>query len=158
MKLYRFSPITDEATIMAAFEHIYEELLRLRNAVFEEDWPVFTLKLFAHYEEEYEYLLEWINSIGVKDNASSSTSYYVKPNRPFLIAGKEIPYIGLRVPDPYRSQVGCGDYEVENYDEIKVNHQGRKGVREVEHPRYQMLELFDPNIDVLGYVVRKEQK
>jgi hypothetical protein len=120
MKLYRFSPIKDEATIINAFEHIYTRLLDLKNRTVDEDWPVYTLKLFAHYEDEYEFLFKWINTIGDKDDASSKTSYYVKPNKPFIVHGQKIPYLGLRVADPYRYQVGCGDFEVENYDDIDV--------------------------------------
>lgn len=65
-------------------------------------------------------------------------------------------YIGVRVPDPYRSHVGCGDYVVSNFDELKTKYLGTSPyIRGVAHQKYQMLELFHPDIDVLGYIVKE---
>ncbi len=53
----------------------------------------------------------------LNDDESSETSYYVKPNKPLKINDEPVEYIGIRVPDPYRSQVGCGDFVVNNFDD-----------------------------------------
>ncbi len=64
-------------------------------------------------------------------------------------------YCNCRKPDPYRSHVGCGDYVVDNYNELKTKYLGKSpNVRAVQHQKYQMLELFHPDVDVLGYIVK----
>lgn len=124
--------------------------------VLEEKLSINTLKLFAHYKDEYEFLLAWVNSLGVNEDEPSQTSYYVKPNQPLKIQGEPVEFVGLRVPDPYRSQVGCGDYVVSNFAFFKHKYLGKSEfIREVTHPQYEMLELFHPDIDVLGYIVKE---
>ncbi len=67
-----------------------------------------------------------------------------------------IEYVGIRVPDPYRAQVGCGDFVVSNYEEFKTKCLGKSEfIREVPHQKYEMLELFHPDVDVLGYIVKE---
>jgi len=156
MKLYRFSPLQDDSACNEALAYIDEKLRELSQLVFEEDLPVNTLKIFAHYDDEYTFLKQWIDTIGNNEEADSSTSYYVKPNEPMVVNNDSIEYVGIRVPDPYRAQVGCGDYVVSNFDEFKAKYLGKSPyIREVAHHKYQMLELFHPDIDVLGYIVKE---
>lgn len=155
MKLYRFSPIQNEDECTKALEFIQVKLRELSKLVTEEDFSVNTLKIFAHYEDEYTYLRSWVDSIGIGEDNGSSTSYYVKPHEPTIINGDHIELVGVRVPDPYRSQVGCGDYVVANYDELKNKYLGRSPyIREIWKDTYHMLELFHPDFDVLGYIVK----
>jgi hypothetical protein len=155
MKLYRFSPIKTDKESTAALEYIQEKLRELSRIVMEEEMPINTLKIFAHYENEYNFLKKWVDSIGVNEDAASSTSYYVRPHKQMSINGDPIEYIGIRVPDPYRAQVGCGDYVVSNFEELRSKYLGKSPyVREVQHQRYQMLEFFHPDVDVLGYIVK----
>lgn len=136
--------------------YIDKKLRELSKIIIEEQPPVNTLKIFAHYENEYIFLKEWANSIGKNEDSDSTTSYYVRPFEPTAINNDPIEYIGIRVPDPYRAQVGCGDYVVENYDEFKDKYLNTSVyIREVAHHKYEMLELFHPDIDVLGYIVKK---
>jgi hypothetical protein len=59
------------------------------------------------------------------------------------------------VPDPYRSQVGCGDFVVSNLKDFEDKYLGKtKWIRRMEHPQYEMMELFHPDIDVLGYIIK----
>lgn len=154
MKLYRFSPLQNQDDCTKALEYIREKLRELSRLVIEEGLPINTLKIFAHYEDEYAFLREWTDSIGRTEDESSSTSYYVKPNAPMVVNDDTIEFVGIRVPDPYRSQVGCGDYVVPNFDDFKTKYLGNSPyIREVPHQKYQMLELFHPDIDVLGYIV-----
>lgn len=156
MKLYRFSPISSEQKCQQALEYIAEQLRGLSAKVMDESPPINTLKIFAHYSDEYALLKNWADSLGEHDDDGSKTSYYVKPIKPMTVAGEPIEYVGIRTPDPYRAQVGCGDYVVGNYDELKKKYLGNSPwIREVEHLRYEMLELFHPDIDVLGYIVKE---
>lgn len=124
--------------------------------VISEKLPVNTLKIFAHYDDEYAFLRQWVDSIGKTENEGSTTSYYVKPSESITINNDPIEYIGIRVPDPYRAQVGCGDYVVHNYEEFKAKYLNTSPyIREVPHQKYEMLELYHPDIDVLGYIVKE---
>lgn len=156
MNLYRFSPIQNETDCTRAIEYIQEKLRELSKLVIEEGLPINTLKIFAHYEEEYKFLKQWVDGLGNNEDEGSSTSYYVKPDKQMTINDDPIEYVGIRVPDPYRAQVGCGDFVVDNYEDFKTKYLGRSAnIREVPHQKYEMLELFHPDIDVLGYIVKK---
>jgi hypothetical protein len=158
MKLYRFSPISNEKECLEALEYIDLKLRELAGLVLEEKLPVNTLKIFAHYEDEYSFLRQWVDGVGARDEDNiSSTSYYVKPSTLTKVNEDSIEYVGVRVPDPYRGQVGCGDFVVGNFEDFKAKHLNKSPyIREVSHQRYQMLELFHPDSDVLGYVVKEE--
>lgn len=156
MKLYRFSPIDNEGLCFEALQHIDSKLRELSMLVIDEDIRINTLKIFAHYAAEYKFLKDWIDSLGTNEDDGSATSYYVKPSELMTVNNDPIEYVGIRVPDPYRAQVGCGDFVVKNFDEFKNKYMGKtEFIREVTHPKYQMLELFHPDIDVLGYIVKE---
>lgn len=157
MRLYRFSPISDKETAQKALEHVHDGLRKLSRLVaVEEELPINTLKLFAHYNTEYTFLKNWVDELGTNEDEPSPTSYYVKPHQAVSIQGDVIKYVGIRVADPYRSQVGCGDYVVADFEFFKRKYLGKSEfIREVTHPRYEMLELFHPDVDVLGYIVKE---
>lgn len=156
MQLYRFSPLKTDEACQEALAYLDEKLRELSSLVIQEKPPVNTLKIFAHYENEYIFLKQWVDSIGRNEDSGSSTSYYVKPFNPMTINDDPIEYIGIRVPDPYRAQVGCGDYVVDNYEEFKAKYLHKSPyIREVPHQKYEMLELYHPDIDVLGYIVKQ---
>ncbi|MDL2363041.1 MAG: hypothetical protein QFB86_01505 [Patescibacteria group bacterium] len=156
MQLYRFSPLKTAEECLQVFDYIDERLRELSSLVIEEKPPVNTLKIFAHYQDEYVFIKNWVDSVGKSEDGGSSTSYYVKPFRPMTIHDDPIEYVGIRVPDPYRAHVGCGDYVVENYEEFKAKYLGNSPyTREVPHEKYEMLELYHPDIDVLGYIVKE---
>ncbi len=154
MKLYRFSPITNATECNEALYYTHTQLKALVLLITGRTYKIDTLKLFAHYLDEHVFIKDWVNSIG-KVESESESSYYVRPNEPMQFNEDLIELLGVRVADPYRSQVGCGDYAVEDYDAFKAEFIGLSPfVREVSHPEYEMLELFHPDFDVLGYVVK----
>lgn len=156
MQLYRFSPIKTDKECQEALAYIDEKLRELSSMVIQESPPVNTLKIFAHFEDEYVFIKNWVDSIGENADETSPTSYYVRPFEAMTVNNDPIEYVGIRVPDPYRAQVGCGDYVVDNYEEFKAKYLGNSPyIREVPHPKYEMLELFHPDIDVLGYIVKQ---
>jgi hypothetical protein len=156
MKLYRFSPISTDKAANDSLEYIDEQLRKLSSLVLDEHLPVNTLKIFAHYADEYTFLKQWVDSLGENEDGGSSTSYYVKPAKPTVINNDPIEYVGIRVSDPYRAQVGCGDFVVGNFDEFKEKYLSKSDyIRAVPHQKYEMLELFHPDIDVLGYIVKE---
>ena len=67
-------------------------------------------------------------------------------------------YLYIRKPDPYRSQVSDIDFCLERskYEELKRDlKEGKeiKGARVFPVEEQNMIELFDPDADVLSYVV-----
>lgn len=147
--LYRFSPIKDEKTFNAALEYITCELEKLSQKLFDEKLSITILNVFAHYPEEYKYLHTLVSQKGPKAQFSSESSLYVEHSQ--KIVDYTIEYLGVRIVDPYRMQVGCGDYEVDNFDEFKKKWLGKSDfIRQFSD---DMIEIWHPDFDILGYVV-----
>jgi len=96
------------------------ELEKLSLKLFNQALPINTLKIFAHYLDEYDYLHELVSNMGPKAAFSSKTSLYAQVNE--KIQAYSIEYIGVRAVDPYRLHVGCGDFEIDNFAEFKETH------------------------------------
>jgi len=88
---------------------------------------------------------------------------YFRLYEPIVIPDKDdVPettytYLYIRKPDPYRHHVGDVDFYLEqtNYNELKqemLNGKIVKGARVFDRPDLDMIELYDPNVDALGYV------
>ncbi|OGG03278.1 hypothetical protein A2W14_00360 [Candidatus Gottesmanbacteria bacterium RBG_16_37_8] len=148
-KLYRFSPIENEADIRKVWSYLVLELNKLSNEIFRHSLPITTLKIFPHYPKEYEFLYKLLSKMGPKSTYSSKTSLYIE--REEKINDYNIKYFGIRIVDPYRLQVGCGDYEIENFAAIKKLHLNKSSY--VRSFRENMLEVWHPDYDVLGYVI-----
>lgn len=153
-KLYRFSPIKDEATLEKAWGYITEQLEILSQEVLHEKLSISILKVFPHYPEEYAYLHTLISKMGPETSYSSETSLYVEIDKE--IRGHNITALGVRFVDPYRMQVGCGDYEVDDFTVFRQKHINTSPfIRDVKDST-DMLEIWHPDYDVLGYVIPKE--
>ena len=71
------------------------------------------------------------------------------------IGAYDINYLGIRIVDPYRLQVGCGDYEIENFEIFKEQHLNKSPyIRQFQDK--EMIEVWHPDFDVLGYIIPKE--
>lgn len=149
--IYRFSPIKDTETFEKVLNYITVELDKLSQKLLGESLPINTLKIFPHYLDEYDYLHKLIEPMGPKAPFNSETSLYVEVKKE--IEGFTIDYLGVRVVDPYRLHVGCGDYEIKNFEEFKTKYLHTSPyIREIEG-RDDMIEFWHPDFDVLGYVV-----
>ena len=150
-KLYRFSPIYNEKGIEQALEYIVEQLEKLNEKVLKENLPITTIKLFAHYPEEYDYLFGIISKMGPRSKYSSNTSLYIDVDR--KIGDQNIKLLGLRIVDPYRIQVGCGNWEIKNFASFKKRHlESSPFVRGMNRDA-DMLEVWHPDFEILGYAV-----
>lgn len=162
MKLYRFSPIKNEKELLEAIEHIHFECYKLCKQSFGEYLPnAGNVGVFCHYDDEYQILTkirkEWTES---SDNVDQK---YFRLDKPIIIPAKDdvlettYTYLYIRKPDPYRHHVGDVDFylEQEDYDELKqamLNGKVVKGARVFDRPDLDMIELYDPDVDALGYV------
>ena len=115
--IYRFSPITTQKEFEKALNYLTENLDKLSNKLLNKSLPITTLKIFPHYQNEYDYLYKHISTLGPKASFSSKTSYYVEVNK--QIQGHKVNYLGIRIVDPYRLHVGCGDYEIDDFADFR---------------------------------------
>jgi hypothetical protein len=162
MKLYRFSPIKNTSELFEAIEFTHFACYKLCRQSFGKYLPnAGNIGIFCHYDEEYEYL------IGVKKELTESSDNidqkYFRLHEPIVIPTHEgVPettytYLYIRRPDPYRHHVGDVDFYIENSEYVKLkaemlNGKNVKGARIFDRPDLDMIELYDPNVDALGYV------
>jgi hypothetical protein len=164
MDLYRFSPIENQASLADAIAYVAGECTWLFFNAVGFAPKVKALTIFAHYPDEYDYLVRLLTSLG-----ESYNEYYVKLANPIIVevgvlevngvpetVVQTIEFLRIRQPDPYRMQVGCCDYEVDDYWDFKQFYGFMTdNPRTIERTGYEMLEFYDPSSDVLGYVVSR---
>jgi len=160
-RLYRFSPIKTKAELLKAIEHINYGCYALCKNSLGKILPASgNIGVFCHYDDEYERLLKFQKEL--TNLPQNPTQKYLPLKKPIIIPGLGgIPetlytHLYIRKPDPYRSHVGDTDFEmsVKDYEELKEKiADGKiKGARNPSHPTHDMVELFDPDSDVLGYI------
>jgi len=167
MKLYRFSPIQDEAQMMKAIKYIHFACHTLCIQSMGMYLPVAgNIGVFCHYDDEYTFLTKL--QAELTDKSSSVYGKYFRLHKPIVIPAKnDIPkttysYLYIRKPDPNKHQVGDIDFylEQEKYTELKqslLDGKIIKGARNLANrPDLDLIELYDPDIDALGYIGNKK--
>lgn len=162
MKLYRFSPIKNEVELLEAIKHIHFECYKLCKQSFGYYLPnAGNIGVFCHYGEEYHRLIEIRKQLTeASDNVNQK---YFRLHEPIIIpaqgdiAETTYTYLYIRKPDPYRSHVGDVDFCLEQveYQRLKESllaGKKMKGVRVFDRQDLDMIELYDPDSDALGYV------
>jgi len=162
MKLYRFSPIENKEQLLEAVKHIHFACYELCKQSFGEYLPnAGNMGVFCHYDDEYEQLVAIRKEI--TEPSDNPEQKYFALYEPIVIPANDgVPqtaytHLYIRKPDPYRHHVGDVDFylEPEQYDELKqslLSGKQIKGARVFPRNDLDMVELHDPNIDVLGYV------
>lgn len=162
MKFYRFSPIKTEEELLKAIEHIHFSCFGLCKQSFGKHLPVAgNVGVFCHYDEEYNFLIETRKKL-TEASDNPNKKYFLLHNPIVIPAKGDVPettytHLYIRKPDPYRAQVGDIDFILEepDYSELKNSLLGEKkvkGLRVFERPDLDMVELYDPDNDALGYV------
>lgn len=162
MQLYRFSPITSQSELLAAIEHIHVQCYTLCYQSFGKYLPnAGNVGVFCHYDQEFNFLINLRQQLTeASDNLDQK---YFRLLQPIIIPPKgEIPetaytYLYIRKPDPYRAHVGDIDFclPLGDYTKLKQSMLAGKqihGARVFDRPDLDMIELYDPDIDALGYV------
>lgn len=162
MKLYRFSPIQSKEELSAAIRHIHFECYVLCKQSFGKYLPnAGNVGVFCHYDDEYEYLTQLRKEMTEESDVFNQK--YFRLHEPIVIPAEgDVPettytFLYIRKPDPYRHHVGDIDFfvEPEKYQEIKQSLlAGQKipGARTFERTDLDMIELHNPDRDVLAYV------
>ena len=154
-KLYRFSPIKTEEQLIESIRYIDSQARELSNKIIKKEYPLSSLTIFSHYTDEFEQLKEILFEMG--EQQAENNGPYVKLANPLVLRGGALKFVRVRKPDPYRMQVGCCDFNIPNYDEFKSNYlkSNTNKLRLIKRVDYEMIEFFDPDFDILAYVVNK---
>lgn len=162
MKLYRLSPIKSKEELLKAIEHIHFACYELCKQSFDKYLPnAGNMGVFCHYDDEYNFLTKLREEL--TEPSDNIDQKYFRLFEPINIPRKgDVPetvytYLYIRKPDPYRHHAGDVDFYLDNaaYSELKKSlKDGKviKGARVFPRPDLDMIELYDPDIDALGYV------
>jgi hypothetical protein len=166
MKLYRFSPIKSKEELLSAIAHIHFACFELCKRVFTSYLPVAgNVGVFCHYDDEYEFLTNLRSEL--TEPSDNPDQKYFKLHEPIIIPAKDdfpetiYTHLYIRKPDIYRAQVGDVDFvmEEDRYAELRrglLSGSQMKGARIFPRADLDMIELYDPDVDALGYASPRE--
>ena len=162
MKLYRFSPIQNQDELLEAIRYIHFACYKLCKQSFGRYLPnAGNIGVFCHYEEEYTRLVEMQKQM--TKSSDDPEQKYFELHEPIVVPARDdVPettytHLYIRRFDIYRAQVGDLDFYLEQaeYDKLKqslIDGENIKGARIFPRNDLDMIELYDPDIDALGYV------
>ncbi len=153
MNTFRFSPIENKDELIDAVVYIATNTSKLCEKVIGKSLPIQSLTVFSHYPGEYEKLVQMLFEMGVLINENNGPRVVL--HKPIKTNDHIITHLRIRIPDIERPQVGCNDFEVENYEIFKSQYLSNHpdNLRCIVRPEYEMIEFSDPKYDVLAYVV-----
>ncbi len=154
-RLYRFSPIKTQEELLESIRYIDSQATELSNKIIKKEYPLSSLTVFSHYADEFEQLKEILFEMG--EQQAENNGPYVKLTNSLALGSGALKFLRIRKPDPYRMQVGCCDFDVPDYAEFKINYLHTKtyNLRLIERADYEMIEFFDPDFDILAYVISR---
>lgn len=157
MKLYRFSPIKNQKQLIEAIKYVAVQTTKLSKKTIGKELSINSLTIFSHYTKEYEQLTKFLFKMG--RHYKENNGPYVLLYQPIKFRDNKITHLRIRKPDPYRMQVGCNDFEIDNYKAFKKSNlkNSNKNLRIIKRPEYEMIEFFNPDFDVLAYVVSNKE-
>ena len=162
MKLYRFSSIKDKDQLIEAIKYIHFACYGLSQQSFGEYLPnAGNIGVFCHYDDEYDRLVAIRKEL--TESSDDPNQKYFKLHDPIIVCAQgDLPeaaytHLYIRKPDPYRHQVGDVDFylEQEPYNQLKqslLDGKIIKGARLFPRNDLDMIELYNPDVDALGYV------
>jgi hypothetical protein len=162
MKLYRFSPIASHDELLAAITFVHEACYALCKQALGKYLPnAGNMGIFCHYEDEYERLIELRKTM--TEPSDNPDQKYFKLHEPITIPANDgtpettYTHLYIRRPDPYRHHVGDIDFfmDVDKYQALKQSLADGKvipGARIFPRNDLDMIELYNPDIDALGYI------
>ena len=140
MKLYRYSPIKSKEALLSAVAYIISQSQKLSLELIGENLPFSgKLTICAHYFNEYKLLQSILLELGTFDLHHNGDRVLL--NNPIQTSFGNITHLRVRQPDPYRFQVGAGDFKVDDYVAFKTKHlrPDNPYLREIIRPDLTML-------------------
>lgn len=158
MHSFRFSPILNKGALLTAVEHITNTAVALSERVVGRSYPITSVSVFAHFEEESAYLEKLIYTLGTK--VGDTNGPRIRLTKPLTIGRNTISYIRIRRPDFAHPQVGCVDFEVPSYATFAQTHLSKHGaqLKRILRPTYELIEMSDPQYDVTGYILSEPER
>lgn len=165
MKFYRFSPIKSKDELFKAIKHIHFEAHKLCKKSFGKYLEnAGNIGVFCHYDDEFIVLKKTREDL--TEPSDNPDQKYFRLHNPIVIPKQgHVPettytHLYIRRPDPYRHHVGDVDFYLGPKEYKKLKQSLLKGVKLVgarvfERPDLDMVELHDPDVDVLAYVSTK---
>lgn len=162
MQLYRYSPIKDVEELGKAIGYVHLMCYKLCKQSFGKYLPnAGNIGIFCHYQDEYERLVKIRKQLTHPSNDPDQKYFELK--QPIVVpAMDDMPestytHLYIRKPDIYRAQVGDVDFFLDQseYDKLKTGLTNGKqipGARVFPRNDLDMIELYNPDIDALGYV------
>ncbi len=158
MQLYRFSPITTTGALLHAVEYVNEASTQMCKKIVGEVYPISSLTIFAHYQEEFETLKKIVGELGTF--IGETLGPRVVLHDPIMTGNNAITHLRIRNPDPYHTHAGSNDYEIDDYVSFKEKFLRAKPHNLILQQRvgYELIEFWDPEFDVLGYVLSEPER
>lgn len=140
---------------MKAVKYVIKQNTILCKKITGKTLSISSVTIFSHYQDEYYKLIKILHKVGKLHGENNGPRVIL--NKPVQFAGCRILYLRIRKPDPYRMQVGCNDFDIASYEKFKIAYltKKNKNLRLIERQEYEMIEFFDPDFDVLAYIVSK---
>jgi len=164
---FRFSPISDKTQLLSALSYVHAACHRLCWKSLGRYLPVAgNIGIFSHTDDEYERLTAIQQEI--TDPTERVYGKYFRLHEAVVIpATGDIPeaaytHLYMRKPDPDKPQVGDVDFflDTASFTTLKAslnnNPTGTPGTRILNRPDLDLIELFDADVDALGYIGDKK--
>ena len=137
------------------FEAIVNEIVkegeRVKSKYLEEPTgPVDYVGIFSRDENEKNAMLSLMKTEG-EFLQDTPTGPHYKLKRPLLTKSGLVAVIKVRTTDPKKPHRGSPDFLVDDYDSFKKKYKDRKYFNVIEREVFEMIEIWDPDADVLVY-------
>lgn len=153
---YQFSPIPNKIALTQAVVYVAEHSSQMCERIIGKTLPIHTLTVFTHTDIEFEQLKSVLATMGTPYNENNGPR--VTLHESITVGNNTITHLRIRHPDLERPQVGCNDFDVENYETFKSEYLAKhpEYLVLIKRPEYEMIEIRHPDFDVLAYVVSKK--
>jgi hypothetical protein len=154
MPSHSFSPITNEHAFHEALAYVAGEARTVIQELVGKPLPMQSVRLFAHSDAEYRTLEALLRTLGAPSAKQPAKGLYV--DCAMQVGTDHVHKIGIRPPDPERTEVGHADFTVDDFPRfVAVNHNPEDNLTRLVPGREDSLfELRAPeHPDVLAYVV-----
>lgn len=152
--------------MLAALTHIHASCHALSKQHVGHYLPVAgNIGIFCHYEDEYVMLTK------LRETLTDASDYvygkYFRLHEPInipatdIVPGASYTHLYIRKPDTAKPQVGDLDFYMEPASFIKLKKSvaadgSNSGMRILERPDLDLIEIYDTAIDALGYIGTKQ--
>lgn len=147
-------PIQNQEELLKTVKYIATESSKMAKKVIGLAFPIKSVTVFSHSEQEFELLTGILSKLGKPYNYNNGPR--VELHEVIQVNGNRITHLRIRKPDGERPQVGCNDFEAD-YKAFKRKYLEKypENLSMIRRPEYQMIELRDEGFDVLAYFVSK---